>query len=236
MIRPRARALICVFTILATIVEVATARCSVNGSAGNSCCGEGGEWGNSTTGTPNTACPTNWICTVQCKATKDDLTLPNTGKCGSGVYSDYLDDIPCAGGTAGNVDILKKFAGCDYNVCANACAGLVVTVDLPWKSTTYQGSTYHCFNSSTANSIHANDADLHPTYTSANHSDLADEASIAYGCSHISKSFSNHIFLNVKLTFFRLENAWRIKLFTHWLLQSNNIRIQLQRFLVCQTS
>tara|TARA_B100000287_G_scaffold417901_1_gene454203 strand:+ start:1655 stop:2242 length:588 start_codon:yes stop_codon:yes gene_type:complete len=195
MIRPRARAFICVFTILATIVEVATARCSATTSPRTNA---GYVWGNSTT--PNTACPTNWVCTVQCKATKDDLNLPNTGKCGSGVYSDYLDNIPCAGGTAGNITILKKFAGCDYEVCKDACAGLIVNASMPWKSTTYQGSTYHCFNSSEAYSISASDMDFHPTHTA--HKDLADEASIAFGCSHISKSFKQSYIFKRKTDIF----------------------------------
>ena len=147
-------------------------------------------------------CLTNWACSVQCKATHSYDKLEshdNIGSCGAGKYSDYLNSEPCTSKLEDGTDsILSLYAGCDYNVCAAACDGLTVDADMPYASTIWHGSLLHCFNASDSNSFIYRDITDHTgldstvivnaseylvTETLKSHKALAEEASVALGCS-----------------------------------------------------
>ena len=103
----------------------------------------------------------------------------NVGQCGNGRYNQYLDPHPC---NKENKQ-LSTYAGCDYTVCASACAGLVVTEKLPYASTqSPQGSIIHCFNSSEATSFTEQDTSTHW----ASHDEIASDATVVFGCGHES--------------------------------------------------
>ena len=124
-------------------------------------------------------CPTSWVCSVQCKASITNNMTENVGQCGNGRYNQYLDPHPC---NKENKQ-LSTYAGCDYTVCASACADLVVTEKLPYASTqSPQGSIIHCFNSSDATFFTEKDTSTHW----ASHDEIASDATVAFGCGHES--------------------------------------------------
>lgn len=162
--------------------------------------GSAGDW-NETSQT-GVNCPTARACSVQCKATHSYDKFGshnNIGSCGAGKYSDYLKSEPCTSKLSdGTDDILSLYAGCDYNVCAAACDGLTVDADMPYASTIWHGSLLHCFNVSDSNSFIYKDITQHTgldstvivnaseflvTETLKSHKALAEEASVALGCS-----------------------------------------------------